>query len=193
MDEQLESKLDREGSKIDAGVQAGATSVDPKTGKVVALYGGEDYIKHYISNATRQDYQPASAVAAGAPSALENPSTTPSRNPIGLSTVRRDQQAAPSAATPRSTRRTTPPPAPASRQGPEHLGNSAFAQMSADVTPAKATETARALGVPYKHVAERPAAAAAPDASTWTAPYTTLTTTAAGRPRHRLRRTATAR
>ncbi len=59
-----ESKLDREGNKVDATVQAGATSVDPKTGKVVALYGGEDYIKHYISNATRQDYQPASTFVA---------------------------------------------------------------------------------------------------------------------------------
>ncbi|NEE25048.1 penicillin-binding protein, partial [Streptomyces sp. SID7982] len=88
VDDQLESKLDREGNKVDATVQAGATSVDPKTGKVVALYGGEDYIKHYISNATRQDYQPASTfkplVLA---SALENESKTQDGSLIGLNTV----------------------------------------------------------------------------------------------------------
>ncbi|OIJ63748.1 transglycosylase domain-containing protein [Streptomyces mangrovisoli] len=57
---QLTSKLNKKKRKVDGYVQAGAVSVDPKTGKIVALYGGEDYFKHYISNATRRDYQPAS-------------------------------------------------------------------------------------------------------------------------------------
>ena len=57
---QLTGKLDAEKRKVDADVQAGAVSVDPKTGKVVALYGGVDYLKHYTNNATRTDYQPAS-------------------------------------------------------------------------------------------------------------------------------------
>ncbi|MFJ4874863.1 transglycosylase domain-containing protein [Streptomyces sp. NPDC088745] len=61
VDRQLESKLDRRSKKkVDRNVQAGGTSVDPKTGAVVALYGGADYLKHQISNATRTDYQPAS-------------------------------------------------------------------------------------------------------------------------------------
>ncbi|MER5223562.1 transglycosylase domain-containing protein [Streptomyces flaveus] len=57
---QLTSKLDAKKRKVDADVQAGAVSVDPKTGRVVALYGGVDYFKHYTNNATRTDYQPAS-------------------------------------------------------------------------------------------------------------------------------------
>ncbi|MEU8869435.1 transglycosylase domain-containing protein [Streptomyces umbrinus] len=57
---QLTGKLDAEKRDIDADVQAGAVSVDPKTGKVVAMYGGVDYVKHYTNNATRRDYQPAS-------------------------------------------------------------------------------------------------------------------------------------
>ncbi|GHH90113.1 transglycosylase domain-containing protein [Streptomyces capillispiralis] len=56
----LTSKLDPEKREVDADVQAGAVSVDPKTGGVVAMYGGVDYVKHYTNNATRDDYQPAS-------------------------------------------------------------------------------------------------------------------------------------
>ncbi|MEQ8147079.1 transglycosylase domain-containing protein [Streptomyces sp. OP7] len=58
--DRLTSKLDPKKRKVDANVQAGAVSVDPRTGKVVAMYGGVDYVKHYTNNATRQDYQPAS-------------------------------------------------------------------------------------------------------------------------------------
>ncbi|GHB69316.1 penicillin-binding protein [Streptomyces viridiviolaceus] len=57
---QLTSKLDPGERDVDADVQAGAVSVDPKTGAVVAMYGGVDYVKHYVNNATRDDYQPAS-------------------------------------------------------------------------------------------------------------------------------------
>ncbi|MEU3978664.1 transglycosylase domain-containing protein [Streptomyces sp. NPDC026672] len=57
---ELTGKLDPKKRKVDGNVQAGAVSVDPKTGRIVALYGGVDYYKHYFSNATRRDYQPAS-------------------------------------------------------------------------------------------------------------------------------------
>ncbi|MEU8932131.1 transglycosylase domain-containing protein [Streptomyces sp. NPDC048409] len=57
---QLTGKLDGKKRTVDKNVQAGAVSVDPKTGKIVALYGGIDYYKHYTNNATRADYQPAS-------------------------------------------------------------------------------------------------------------------------------------
>ncbi|MBO4259815.1 transglycosylase domain-containing protein, partial [Streptomyces griseorubiginosus] len=58
--QQLTSKLNAKKRKVDGVVQAGAVSVDPKTGKVVALYGGTNYFDHYTNNATRKDYQPAS-------------------------------------------------------------------------------------------------------------------------------------
>ncbi|MER7054480.1 transglycosylase domain-containing protein [Streptomyces sp. NPDC000351] len=57
---ELTGKLDPEKRAVDADVQAGAVSVDPKTGGVLAMYGGVDYVKHYTNNATRDDYQPAS-------------------------------------------------------------------------------------------------------------------------------------
>ncbi|MGW7164446.1 transglycosylase domain-containing protein [Streptomyces sp. NPDC054884] len=58
--EQLTSKLDKKKRKVDGNVQAGAVSVNPKTGAVVAMYGGVGYTDHFVNNATRTDYQPAS-------------------------------------------------------------------------------------------------------------------------------------
>ncbi|MFH9606615.1 transglycosylase domain-containing protein [Streptomyces sp. NPDC017448] len=171
--DQLESKLDRQGDKVDATVQAGATSVDPKTGEVVALYGGEDYVKHYISNATRQDYQPASTfkplVLA---SALENESTTQDGSLIGLNTiydgtskrpvVGSDTPFAPQNEDDRSYGRISV------QQAMNSSVNSVFAQMIVDVSPAKTKATALALGVPDKNFPERPAVSLGTmNASTW--------------------------
>ncbi|MDL2077118.1 transglycosylase domain-containing protein [Streptomyces sp. GXMU-J15] len=85
---QLTGKLDPKERKVDADIQAGAVSVDPKTGRIVALYGGENYFEHYRSNATREDYQPASTfkpVILAA--ALENGAETQDGDPIGAKTV----------------------------------------------------------------------------------------------------------
>ncbi|MFE5186894.1 transglycosylase domain-containing protein [Streptomyces sp. NPDC056628] len=85
---ELTRKLDPKKRKVDANVQAGAVSVDPKTGKIVALYGGVDYFKHYTSNATRTDYQPASTfkpVILAA--ALEKAAQTQDGDPITADTV----------------------------------------------------------------------------------------------------------
>ncbi|MFF4524480.1 transglycosylase domain-containing protein [Streptomyces bluensis] len=80
----LTSKLDPKKRDVDGDVQAGAASVDPKTGKVLAMYGGVDYTKHFTNNATRTDYQPAStfkplilaaAVAEGAETGNGDPIT----------------------------------------------------------------------------------------------------------------------
>ncbi|EGX56322.1 penicillin-binding protein, partial [Streptomyces zinciresistens K42] len=85
---QLTGRLDAKKRKVDADVQAGAVSVDPKTGRIVALYGGVDYFKHYLSNATRTDYQPASTfkpVILAA--ALEEGAQTQDGDPISADTV----------------------------------------------------------------------------------------------------------
>ncbi|MFQ6147991.1 transglycosylase domain-containing protein [Streptomyces seoulensis] len=85
---QLTSKLEPKRRKVDGDVQAGAVSVDPKTGKIVALYGGQDYFKHYYDNATRRDYQPASTfkpVILAA--ALDGEAETQDGQPITATTV----------------------------------------------------------------------------------------------------------
>ncbi|MEU9620046.1 transglycosylase domain-containing protein [Streptomyces sp. NPDC088251] len=173
VDRQLESKLDRKDSKVDATVQAGATSVDPKTGAVVALYGGVDYVKHYISNATRQDYQPASTfkplVLA---SALENESKTQGGDLIGVNT-RYDGT---------SKRPVVGSDTPFAPQNEDNVSygdvtvqnamnksiNSVFAQMVVDVGPPAVKKTALALGLPDKNFPERPAITLGTmNASTW--------------------------
>ncbi|GGL77226.1 penicillin-binding protein [Streptomyces fumigatiscleroticus] len=85
---QLTSKLDGKKRTVDANVQAGAVSVDPETGAVVAMYGGTDYFKHFRNNATRTDYQPASTfkpVILAA--ALQERAETQDGTPITASTV----------------------------------------------------------------------------------------------------------
>ncbi|WP_217144096.1 transglycosylase domain-containing protein [Streptomyces sp. AC627_RSS907] len=56
VDDKLISRLDKD-RKVDTYVRAGGASVDPKTGKVVAMYNGIDYVKQYTPNATRRDFQ----------------------------------------------------------------------------------------------------------------------------------------
>ncbi|MFC5635322.1 transglycosylase domain-containing protein [Streptomyces bullii] len=85
---QLTSKLDPKKRKVDGSVQAGAVSVDPKTGAVVAMYGGVNYLEHYTNNATRDDYQPASTfkpVILAA--ALEENAETQDGEPITADTI----------------------------------------------------------------------------------------------------------
>ncbi|MFJ4468936.1 transglycosylase domain-containing protein [Streptomyces sp. NPDC089424] len=87
-EDQLASKLDPKKRKVDGNIQPGAVSVDPKTGKVVAMYGGIDYVKHYTNNATRRDYQPASTfkpVILAA--AVEEAAETQDGEPINANTV----------------------------------------------------------------------------------------------------------
>ncbi|MGW1790842.1 transglycosylase domain-containing protein [Streptomyces tubercidicus] len=84
----LSDDLDPKRRKVDADAQLGATSVDPKSGHIVAMYGGDGPPKHYTNNATRSDYQPASTfkplILA---SAMENNEVTQDGNPITPNTI----------------------------------------------------------------------------------------------------------
>ncbi|QNE75214.1 penicillin-binding protein [Streptomyces finlayi] len=173
VDRQLESKLDREGNKIDATVQAGATSVDPKNGEVVALYGGVSATEHWVSNATRRDYQPASTfkplVLA---SALENESRTQDGKLIGLDTVY-------DGTTRRPVVGSDIPFKPQNeddrsygdisvQRAMDRSVNSVFAQMVVDVTPSAVKRTALELGMPDKGFPAVPAITLGTmNASTW--------------------------
>ncbi|MGW5424130.1 transglycosylase domain-containing protein [Streptomyces sp. NPDC003943] len=152
VDEQLEAKLDRENSKKNATVQAGATSVDPKTGAVVAMYGGVGATEHWTNNATRRDYQPASTykpiVLA---SALDNGAETQDGRKIGLGTIYDGTSQRPVVGS-------AVPFAPENEDGQSYGPvtvqkatnssiNSVYAQMIVDVGPTKAKQTGIALGL----------------------------------------------
>ncbi|WP_078607061.1 transglycosylase domain-containing protein [Streptomyces flavidovirens] len=163
VERQLESKLDRKKNKVDATLQAGATSVDPKTGKVVAMYGGVDYTKHYYSNATRSDYQPASTfkpVVLAA--ALESNSKTQEDAPITPSTIYDGTSKRPvvGSATPFAPQNDLGKSyGPITvQQAMNKSVNSVFAQMLVDVGAPRVKETALDMGMEDKGgFDERPA------------------------------------
>ncbi|CAM5526263.1 transglycosylase domain-containing protein [Streptomyces pilosus] len=61
VNDRLMDRLDQENRKVDTYVRAGGASIDPGTGKVVAMYNGIDYVKQYTPNATRRDFQTGSS------------------------------------------------------------------------------------------------------------------------------------
>ncbi|WP_327353721.1 transglycosylase domain-containing protein [Streptomyces sp. NBC_01304] len=149
---QLTDKLDPKERKVDAAVQAGAVSVDPKTGGIVALYGGEDYVKHYRSNATRDDYQPGSTFKPVIlASALENGSKTQGKKPITANTIYDGTSGRPV----KGGGGSYAPPNEGKKdygditvqEGMDNSVNSVFAQMGADVGMDKVKETASDLGM----------------------------------------------
>ncbi|MCK7627877.1 penicillin-binding protein [Streptomyces sp. RS10V-4] len=137
---------------VDRDVQLGATSVDPKTGYVVALYGGAGYPKHYTNNATRSDYQPASTfkpiILA---SAMENHAVTQNNTPINPNTIYDGTNRRPVVG---GTKPFAPPNEDERSYGPitvqtatNNSVNSVFAQMGADVGLDQVKKTAVSLGM----------------------------------------------
>ncbi len=153
--QQLTGRLDPQRRTADAAAQAGAASVDPRTGAVLALYGGTDYTKHFVNNATRRDYQAGSTFKAIAlAAALESGAKTQSGQAIGPGTVYDGTSGRP-------VRGGTakPPYAPPNeddrdfgqvslRQATDWSVNSAFAQLAQDTGLKTVRDTALALGLP---------------------------------------------
>ncbi|MEV5242341.1 transglycosylase domain-containing protein [Streptomyces cinnamoneus] len=151
---QLTDDLDPKAREVDGHVQPGAVSVDVKTGQVVAMYGGQDFIKHQTSNATRGDYQPASTfkplILA---SALQNGSKTQDRKPITSSTLydgtdKRPvvDKGAPVGFAPENEDGYSESPVTVQKAMNKSV-NSVFAQMAVDVGLAKVKKTAVDLGM----------------------------------------------
>ncbi|MFF8654969.1 transglycosylase domain-containing protein [Streptomyces huasconensis] len=162
VDKKLNDRLDRKKNKADARVQAGAASVDPKTGKVLAMYGGENFVKHYTNNATRRDYQSASTfkpliLAA----ALEHGATTQDGKPITAGTIYDGTSGRPVKG---GDVAFAPPNEDHVDYGPVTVQkamnksvNSVFAQMGVDVGMPRVMEMASTLGMDVKGLPAVPA------------------------------------
>ncbi|PWG14686.1 penicillin-binding protein [Streptomyces sp. V2] len=150
--EQLTSKLDPKKRSVDGDVQAGAASVDPKTGKVVAMYGGTDYLEHYLNNATRTDYQPASTfkpvilAAALAHDAKTQDGDTINVNSIYDGTSKRPVVGSAIGFAPENEDDEDYGPVTIQTAMNKSI-NSVFAQLGVDVGMDKVMETAKALGM----------------------------------------------
>ncbi|WP_217545778.1 transglycosylase domain-containing protein [Streptomyces sp. GbtcB6] len=154
VDDKLISQLDKKNNKVDNYVRAGGASVDPKTGKVVAMYGGIDYVKQYTNGATRGDFQVGSTFKPFVfASAVDNGSTTQSGQTITPNTYydgtnKRTVQGwsggayAPENEDEKSYGQITV------RKATDLSVNSVYAQMAVDVGPSKVKQTAVDLGIP---------------------------------------------
>ncbi|MGW4228714.1 transglycosylase domain-containing protein [Streptomyces sp. NPDC004980] len=141
--------------KADRNVRVGGASIDPATGHVVAMYGGIDYTKQYVNNATRRDYQVGSTFKPFVlAAAVANGSTTQDDRAITPNT-RYDGT---NERTVRSAAGSTDY-APANeddvdygsltvREATDKSVNAVYAQMAQDVGPAEVRDTAIALGIP---------------------------------------------
>ncbi|MGN5389620.1 transglycosylase domain-containing protein [Streptomyces sp. JL7001] len=153
VDDQMLGKLDPGTRKADRLVRAGGVSIDPATGKVVAMYGGVDYTRQYVNNATRHDYQVASTFKPFVfAAAVENDSRTQDGRRITPNTIYNGD----------NKRSVT---GGRIRFAPENEGqisygnitvntatdlsvNAVYAQMAVDVGTARVKKTAIDLGIP---------------------------------------------
>nr|WP_245981110.1 transglycosylase domain-containing protein [Streptomyces reniochalinae] len=155
VDDKLMSKLDKKNRKIDKYVRAGGASVDPKTGKVVAMYGGIGFTEQYTNAATSREYQVGSTFKPFVfTSAVQNKSTTQDGRPIKLNTVYdgtnkrevvSDGQGTDYAPANEDDRSYGQIPVTTAM---DKSVNSVFAQMGIDVGPKKVKQTAVDLGLP---------------------------------------------
>ncbi|AXG78053.1 transglycosylase domain-containing protein [Streptomyces paludis] len=139
----------------DRNVRVGGASIDPATGQVVAMYGGIDYTKQYVNNATRRDYQVGSTFKPFVlAAALQNGSETQDGRTISPSTVydgtnQRMVQgpSGPTGYAPSNEDDVNYGPITV-RVATDKSVNAVYAQMAQDVGPETVKDTAIALGIP---------------------------------------------
>ncbi|SFF54247.1 transglycosylase domain-containing protein [Streptomyces mirabilis] len=154
VDDQVMSNLDKKNRKVDRYVRAGGVSIDPATGKVVAMYGGIDYTKQYVNNATRRDYQVGSTFKPFVfTSAVQNGSQTQDGRTITPNTVYDGTNKRPvqgwngGSYGPENEDNRSYGPITV-RTATDKSVNAVYAQMAVDVGPGKVRQTAVDLGVP---------------------------------------------
>ncbi|GAA2396698.1 transglycosylase domain-containing protein [Streptomyces glaucosporus] len=140
---------------VDRYVRAGGTSIDPRTGEVVAMYGGVDYTRQFVNNATRRDYQAGSTFKPFVyAAALEHGARTRDGERIGPGTVYDGTSGrtvigphGPTTWKPENEDETDYGDIPVTTAMNKSV-NAVFAQMGVDVGPEKVKKTALALGLP---------------------------------------------
>lgn len=154
VNDKLVDRLDQKERKVDTYVRAGGAAVEPKTGKVRAMYNGIDYVKQYTPNATRRDYQVGSIFKPFVfAAAVANGSRTQDGLPITPNTVydgtnKRPVQGwsgglyDPANEDDRSYGDITV------REATDKSVNAVYAQMAVDVGSDKVQQTAVDLGIP---------------------------------------------
>ncbi|MFF1353594.1 transglycosylase domain-containing protein [Streptomyces sp. NPDC058297] len=154
VDDRLMSQVDKENRPADRNVRAGGAAIDPATGKVLAMYGGIDYTKQYVNNATRRDYQVGSTFKPFVlTSAVENASTTQDGRTITPNTLYDGTNARPVQGwsggyyAPENEDKVDYGPITV-RAATDKSVNAVYAQMAVDVGSDKVKQTAIALGLP---------------------------------------------
>ncbi|MEW2404275.1 transglycosylase domain-containing protein [Streptomyces sp. NPDC046862] len=154
VDDQVMDQLDKKNRKVDKYVRVGGASIDPKTGKVLAMYGGIDFTKQYYNNATRRDYQVGSTFKPFVfTSAVQNDSATQSGTPITPNTIYDGTNKRPvqgwsgGAYAPENEDQVSYGDITV-RQATDKSVNSVYAQMAVDVGPQRVEQTAIDLGLP---------------------------------------------
>ncbi|MGW9435356.1 transglycosylase domain-containing protein [Streptomyces sp. NPDC055607] len=154
VEDRVVSRLDPDRNPADRFVRVGAAAVDPANGQVLALYGGIDYTRQYVNNATRRDYQVGSTFKPFVfTAAVQSGAQTQQGRPITPSTLYDGTNRRPVEGWSGS------PYDPANEDDASYgeipVGtatdlsvNAVYAQMAVDVGPAHVRRTAIALGVP---------------------------------------------
>ncbi|MFJ8669058.1 transglycosylase domain-containing protein [Streptomyces sp. NPDC093600] len=154
VDEQVMSRLDPARNPADRFVRVGGAAIDPATGRVVALYGGVDYTRQFVNNATRRDYQVGSAFKPFVlTAALENAAQTQDGRPITPNTYydgtnKRPVEGWDGGVYDPANEDDVSYGEITVRSATDSSVNAVYAQMAVDVGPAEVKETAIALGLP---------------------------------------------
>ncbi|MEU8619245.1 transglycosylase domain-containing protein [Streptomyces sp. NPDC048623] len=168
VDEHVTARLDPGRNPTDRYVRVGGAAIEPGTGRVVALYGGIDYTRQFVNNATRRDYQVGSTFKPFVlASALQHGAQTQEGERITPNTVydgdnRRPVQGWNGPDGTNGTNGTDGAPYGPANEDEESYGpisvrtatdrsvNAVYAQMAVDVGPARVRDTAVSLGLPAR-------------------------------------------
>ncbi|MFB7026963.1 MULTISPECIES: transglycosylase domain-containing protein [unclassified Streptomyces] len=154
VEDRVVSRLDPDRNPADRFVRVGAAAVDPANGRVLAMYGGIDYTRQYVNNATRRDYQVGSTFKPFVfTAAVQSGAQTQQGRPITPSTLYDGTNRRPVEGW------SGGPYDPANEDDASYgvipVGtatdlsvNAVYAQMAVDVGPAHVRGTAISLGLP---------------------------------------------